>query len=77
MSVKLDTTENNINTGDLENVFCRILVSWDVMLLGWVKGSRYFREDILPSYPSVKVHVHFLRKEYRCMRQYVKYLMGA
>ena len=40
MSVKLERTENNINIGDFENVFCRTFVPWDVILLGWEGGSR-------------------------------------
>lgn len=40
MSVKLECMENSINTEDFENVFCRIFVPWDVMLVAWKSSSR-------------------------------------
>jgi len=40
MSIKLESMENSINTGDFENVFCMIFVPWDVMLFAWKSGSR-------------------------------------
>jgi len=69
MSVNLDSTENIINAGGFENVFCRILVSWSVMLLCLVSGSRLFERTYHLSIHVSRSMTHFRCKNYRCMRQ--------